>query len=43
VQPRPGSDGHLAIGMAKVILAGSDVDPRAHRRHQRSLRRLLAI
>jgi anaerobic selenocysteine-containing dehydrogenase len=26
VQPRPGSDGHLAIGMAKVILAESDVD-----------------
>src|SRR5438034_10070 len=26
VQPRPGSDGHLAIGMAKVILAGSGVD-----------------
>lgn len=26
VQPRPGSDGHLAIGMAKVILAGRPVD-----------------
>ena len=26
VQPRPGSDGHLAIAMAKVILAESDVD-----------------
>ncbi len=26
VQPRPGSDGHLAIGMAKVILARRDVD-----------------
>ena len=26
VQPRPGSDGHLAIGMAKVILAESRVD-----------------
>ena len=26
VQPRPGSDGHLAIGMAKVILAEVDVD-----------------
>jgi anaerobic selenocysteine-containing dehydrogenase len=26
VQPRPGSDGHLAIGMAKVIFAESDVD-----------------
>jgi anaerobic selenocysteine-containing dehydrogenase len=26
VQPRPGSDGHLAIGMAKVILAESDID-----------------
>jgi anaerobic selenocysteine-containing dehydrogenase len=26
VQPRPGSDGHLAIGMAKVILAKRDVD-----------------
>jgi anaerobic selenocysteine-containing dehydrogenase len=26
VQPRPGSDGHLAIGMAKVILAECDVD-----------------
>jgi len=26
VQPRPGSDGHLAIGMAKVILAEFDVD-----------------
>ena len=28
VQPRPGSDGHLAIGMAKVILARGDVDRR---------------
>ena len=28
VQPRPGSDGHLAIGMAKVILAKHDVDRR---------------
>ena len=26
VQPRPGSDGHLAIGMAKVILASRAVD-----------------
>jgi anaerobic selenocysteine-containing dehydrogenase len=26
VQPRPGSDGHLAIGMAKVILARRPVD-----------------
>jgi anaerobic selenocysteine-containing dehydrogenase len=26
VQPRPGSDGHLAIGMAKVILARRTVD-----------------
>jgi anaerobic selenocysteine-containing dehydrogenase len=26
VQPRPGSDGHLAIGMAKVILAKRTVD-----------------
>ena len=26
VQPRPGSDGHLAIGMAKVILAETHVD-----------------
>jgi anaerobic selenocysteine-containing dehydrogenase len=26
VHPRPGSDGHLAIGMAKVILARRDVD-----------------
>jgi anaerobic selenocysteine-containing dehydrogenase len=26
VQPRPGSDGHLAIGMAKVILAKRRVD-----------------
>jgi len=26
VQPRPGSDGHLAIGMAKVILAARPVD-----------------
>ena len=26
VQPRPGSDGHLAIGMAKVILATRHVD-----------------
>ena len=26
VRPRPGSDGHLAIGMAKVILARGDVD-----------------
>jgi anaerobic selenocysteine-containing dehydrogenase len=26
VQPRPGSDGHLAIGMAKVILAQRPVD-----------------
>ncbi len=26
IQPRPGSDGHLAIGMAKVILARRDVD-----------------
>ena len=26
VQPRPGSDGHLAIGMAKVILARREVD-----------------
>ena len=26
VQPRPGSDGHLAIGMAKVILRETDVD-----------------
>jgi anaerobic selenocysteine-containing dehydrogenase len=26
VQPRPGSDGHLAIGMAKVILASRMVD-----------------
>jgi anaerobic selenocysteine-containing dehydrogenase len=26
VQPRPGSDGHLAIGMAKVILAEGAVD-----------------
>src|SRR5437899_10441218 len=26
VQPRPGSDGHLAIGMAKVILAEARVD-----------------
>ena len=26
VQPRPGSDGHLAIGMAKVILAERAVD-----------------
>ena len=26
VQPRPGSDGHLAIGMAKVILAERSVD-----------------
>lgn len=26
VQPRPGSDGHLAIGMAKVILARRAVD-----------------
>jgi anaerobic selenocysteine-containing dehydrogenase len=26
VQPRPGSDGHLAIGIAKVIFAESDVD-----------------
>jgi anaerobic selenocysteine-containing dehydrogenase len=26
VQPRPGSDGHLAIGMAKVILARTTVD-----------------
>ena len=26
VQPRPGSDGHLAIGMAKVILARRRVD-----------------
>jgi anaerobic selenocysteine-containing dehydrogenase len=26
VQPRPGSDGHLAIGMAKVILARTHVD-----------------
>lgn len=28
VQPRPGSDGHLAIGMAKVILATGNVDRR---------------
>ena len=26
LQPRPGSDGHLAIGIAKVILAESEVD-----------------
>ena len=26
VQPRPGSDGHLAIGMAKVILAARPID-----------------
>jgi anaerobic selenocysteine-containing dehydrogenase len=26
VQPRPGSDGHLAVGMAKVILARRTVD-----------------
>jgi anaerobic selenocysteine-containing dehydrogenase len=26
VQPRPGSDGHLAVGMAKVILARTVVD-----------------
>ena len=26
VQPRPGSDGHLAVGMAKVILAEGAVD-----------------
>src|SRR5438876_3793921 len=26
VQPRPGSDGHLAIGLAKVILASRTVD-----------------
>ena len=26
VQPRPGSDGHLAIGLAKVILASRPVD-----------------
>jgi anaerobic selenocysteine-containing dehydrogenase len=26
VQPRPGSDGHLAIGMAKVILASRPLD-----------------
>src|SRR4029077_16116585 len=26
LQPRPGSDGHLAIGLAKVILAARSVD-----------------
>lgn len=26
IQPRPGSDGHLALGMAKVILAARPVD-----------------
>src|SRR5205823_6676271 len=31
VQPRPGSDGHLAIGMAKVILAESLAESRVDR------------